>query len=600
MKDPSSEILMSPAAVEIRRLAESLELLFGKSQEGGVLSARCRDAIDELASFSDGRGIRSMAIAVLGAKNSGKSWLCRLLVKNEAAHERIPSGEISKYSTEKATWIGPDAPPALDSEHEVRIALRRDDMVDLGADYTLLDLPGFNDASIPAREAALKALCGVPLRVLVVSVATLGDESQFAFLEKSDGTRILPVVVDDDHPRLEKEGAGDIAALLERIRHRCPLAEVLKPIVVPHIRHAPGEEAVKIRLAEERLFPVLRQLIATPPVDEQVIGKVVVERLRRDLAGDLREFVRRVTPAHDALETMEAGLAAELVKKILGPDAQLEAGMRMKMRLLTLTRTPGWFFPFRSFLGLFSITAGAWDRLAFALAGSLPSLTLLVFQTARNTKRLAEMKDEVKSALATRIETMTQDELADVNRVFIRSINASLPPETRRSEDESPPTRFIGLERLTEESGTLFERVVRNHASGRAGVFVWGGLATLMFVGLLSGPLVTVYREFFDAWTGVFQGPVEHRWQAFPAPSAGMMFTSLLLAVLPVIFCALVACLRATPRMRVEAALAGAKAGHEAILEQLTKNKSVRLVSEDPVREAARQVMDFLNSQPIK
>jgi hypothetical protein len=79
-----------------------------------------------------------------------------------------------------------------------------------------------------------------------------------------------------------------------------------------------------------------------------------------------------------------------------------------------------------------------------------------------------------------------------------------------------------------------------------------------------------------------------------------MIFTSLLLAVLPVIFCALVACLRATPRMRVEAALAGAKAGHEAILEQLTKNKSVRLVSEDPVREAARQVMNFLNSQPIK
>lgn len=598
MKKPASEILMTPAAVEIRRLAESLELLFGKSQEGEVLSARCGDAINELTSFSDGRGMRSPAIAILGAKNSGKSWLCRLLVKNEAAREKIPSGEISKYSTEKATWIGPDAPPALDSEHEVRIALRGDDMIDLGLDYTLLDLPGFNDASIPAREAALKALCGVPLRVFVVSVATLGDESQFAFLEKSDGTRILPVIVDVDHPRLEKEGAGDIRALAERIRHRCPLAEVLEPIVVPHIRHAPGEVAVKIRLAEARLFPVLRQFIASPPVDEQVIGKVVIERLRRDLAGDLREFVKRVTPAHDALEAMEVGLAAEMVEKILGPDAQLEAGLRMKMRLLTLTRTPGWFFPFRTFLGLFAITAGAWDRLAFALAGSLPSLALLVFQTARNTKRLAEMKDEVKTALASRIETLARDELADANRVFIRSINASLPAEIRRSEDESPPTRFIGLERVTEESAVRFEQVVRDHAGGRAGVFVWGGLATLLFVGLLSGPLVAVYREFLDAWTGVFQGPVEHRWQSFPAPSVGMIFTSLLLAVLPVIFCALVACVRATPRTRVSAALADAKAKHQAMLEQLTKNKSVRLVSKDPVREAARQVMDFLNSQP--
>lgn len=594
MKSARSQILMSPTAVEIRRVAESLDLLFGKSPEGGILAARCHEALEELESFSDGRGVDSEIIAVLGAKNSGKSWLCRLLVKDEASRERIPSGETSRFATEKATWIGPDAPPALDIEHEIRIAVRTDAMVDLGACYTLLDLPGYNDASIPAREATLKALRGVPLRVLVSSSATLSDESQFAFLEKSDGTRILPLVVDDDHPRLEKEGSGELTLMVERIRRRCPHAQVLDPVVVPHVLRAPGEAHSKIRIAEERLFPVLRQMMAAAPLDENMIGKVVIERLRRDLAGDLREFVRRVSPAYADLESLEAGLAIKIVEKILGSDPQLQAGLRMKMRLLALSRIPGWFFPFRTFSGLFAITAGAWDRMAFAMAGSLPSLALLIFQTVKNTKSLAEMTEVVKTALAKRMEALVQDDSADRNRIFIRSINASLPIETHRSEEQSSRTHFIGLERVTEESGILFEKVVREHACGRARLFFWGGTATFLFFGLLSGPLVAVYREFADAWFGVFQAPNVIHWQAFPAPSAGMIFTSLLLAVLPVIFCALACCLRTTPAARVQTALVAVQTEHKAMLERLAGNKTIRLFSEDPVREAARLLLDFL------
>lgn len=585
---------MSLGAVEIRRLAESLDLLFGKSLESVSLVARCNEALDEMESFADGRGIDSAIIAVLGAKNSGKSWLCRLLVKDEASRERIPSGELSSFATEKATWIGPAAPPMLDTKHEVRIAMRSDAMVDLGASYTLLDLPGYNDASIPAREAALKAQRGAPLRVLVASSATLGDESQFAFLEKSDGTRILPVVVDLLYPCYEQEGAGDITAMVARIHRHCPHAEVLEPVIVPHVLYAPGEQHEKIRLAEERLFSVLRNLIAAAPLDENMIEKVVIERLRRNLTGDLREFIRRVSPAYTDLEMMEAGVAAELVQKILGSDSQLEAGMRMKMRLLALSRTPGWFFPFRTFLGLFAITAGAWDRMAFAMAGSLPSLALLIFQTAKNTKRLAEMTDDVKAALAMRLESMARDDLGDRNRIFIRSINASLPNATQRPEEEPPRTHFIGLERVTEESGVIFEKVIRKHVYGRVGLFLWGGLATLLFIGLLSGPLLAVYREFGHAWLGAYNDSTGVRWQAFPTPSASMILTSLLLALLPVIFCALVCSLRTTPAVRVQSALVAAKAEHKALLERLAHDKTIRLFSDDPIREASRVLLDFL------
>ncbi len=595
MSDAPSPGFTSPGVSEIRRLSECLHLLFGRSTDGDNLAARCRRAIDELGAFADGRGVLTAVIAVTGAKNSGKSWMCRMLVANDAVRERIPSGETSASSTEKATWIGPDAPPRLDAKHEIRIALRAADMVDLGSPYTLLDLPGFNDATVAARGAALDALRGSALRVFMVSGATMADESQLDFLANSDGTRILPVVVDESYPRIETEGGDDVASMVRRIRRHCPHAEVLDPVVVPHLRHcAPGDASLLAQQAQQRLLPVLRKMIALPPMDEHVIGRVVIERLRRDLAGDLKEFVQRVAPAHDALEMMESTIAAELVQRTLGPDPQLEAGLRIRMRLFAQTRTPGWFFPFRTFFGLFSITAGAWDRMAIAMAGSLPSLALLFFQTAKNAARLGEMKDEARSALASRIENLARDELANCNRRFIRSINASLPNEERRQEDASPPTRLIGLERVIEQSGEIFERIVRQYAGGRTESLLLGALATLLFAGLLSGPLAAVYREYGRAWVCVFNAPDGCLWPAFPAPSAGMIFTSLMLATLPVVLCAMASCLRATPLSRVRLAVEAAKADHDAMLNRLAKDRTVRLVSDDPVREAVRAVLDFV------
>ncbi len=594
MKSEQSSIVMSPAASEIRRLADSLKLVFGKSQESHAFQQKCRLALDELESFADGRGVKSTSIAVLGSKNTGKSWLCRQLVKNEAKREQIPCGEESNAATEKATWIGPDAPSALEPEHERRISLRQDDMVDLGRVYTLLDLPGFDDAGVDARDAALKAIRGVEFRVMVVSGATKQIESQFAYLRDSDGTHILPVLVDGKYPLLEIEGRSEVQTLIAKIKMHCPFAEVAPPIIIPHIEHAPGTASDKLKRVEELLLPALKSFIALPPVDEAVISRVVLERLRREISQDLQEFFARVAPAHDALVVKEAGLAGDLVKKILGQDLQLCAGLRMKMRLYTLSKTPGWLFPYRTFLGIFTITAGAWDRLAFAMAGSLPSLTLLAFQTARNAKRLGEMRQEARDALAERLHSLADDELANCNSIFIRSINSSLPASEQQSESESIQTRFNGLERLTGESAELFESVVRQYARVHGLPMLCGGFATLTFIGLLAGPLWAVYREFIDAWTGVFSQTVDVHWQAFPVPSAGMILASLLLALLPVVSLALLSSIVTTPEARVKAAMDEVKRRHDAMLDRLTHEKIVRLTSDDPVREAVRFLLDFI------
>jgi hypothetical protein len=401
--------------------------------------------------------------------------------------------------------------------------------------------------------------------------------------------------MDNKFPLLDTKGRPEVEALLAKIRRNCPQAEVADPLIIPHIEHAPGDKTTKLVRAGELLFPALRAFISSPPVDETIAGRVVLERLRRDLIEDLREFLSRVGPAHEELAAKEASLARELVEKIVGEDPQLAAGLRMKMRLHTLAGTPAWFFPYRTFFGAFTFTAGAWDRLAFAMAGSLPSLTLLAFQTARNAKRMGEMKEDVRNALAARLQRMADDELAASNRILVRSIRSTLPPNPEGNEDVLAPTRFVGLERVTSESGKIFETVVTRHARPRVLPLILGGLATLSFIALAAGPLCVVYREFFQAWSGGLAGMDGVNWTAFPAPSAGMIFATLLLVLLPAVLLALVSSVIATPKSRIETAAQEVRQEHHSMLEDLTRKHIICLESDDPVREAVRLILGFLS-----
>jgi hypothetical protein len=580
---------------QIERISEALKLVLGESPEGRALRRKCEEAREEIAAIRDHRGVKVTTIAVIGSKNAGKSWLCRQLVGDEAKRARIPSGEESSTSTEKATWIGPDAPPVLMPEHELRVPVHREKMVDLGREYTLLDLPGYDDAGVEERDAALGALRGVEFRVIAISSATKQVESQFGYLGDSNGTRILPVLMDNQFPQLENDGLTEVEAMVAKIRHNCPEAEVSDAVILPCIERAPGNEAANAALAQERLVSALRTFIAMPPVNHEVAGNVVFQRLRRDLAHHLRDFVSRVSPAHEALAAKEAHLAGELIRKIVGEDPQLATGMKMKMRFRTLAETPQWFFPYRTFFGVLTLTAGAWDRLAFAMAGSLPSLALLAFQTARNAKRLGEMHDEIRNALAERLQQMSDDELAACNRILVRSIRSALASTANQADEELAPTRFKGLDRVTSESAEIFQSAVANHARVHGTPKLLGCLATLIFIALAAGPVWAVYREFVGAWCGAFTGEAAMKWQTFPAPSAGMIFATLLLLVIPVAVLALISSLVSTPKARVEAAMREVRSNHDAMLERLTNDGIIRLESSDPVRESVRQILDVIS-----
>ena len=586
------------AEAQIERIADALKCVFGESSEGRAVRRKCDLALEEISSIHDHRGIKSKTIAVMGSKNTGKSWLCRQLVADEAGRAQIPCGEETNFATEKATWIGPEAPPVLMPDHELRIPLRREQMVDLGSEYTLLDLPGYDDASVAQRDAALGALRGAAFRVIVISSQTKKVESQFGYLQDSNGTRILPVIMDNQYPKLKTDGCEEVESLVEKIRRQCPDADVSNALVLPRIDRASGDENSNAALAKEHLRSALRDFIALPALDESVAGRIVFERLLRELSQDLHEFVWRVEPTHQTLTAKEEELAGQLIKQIVGEDAQLTAGLRMKLRFCTLAGMPQWFFPYRMFFGVFTVTAGAWDRLAFAMAGSLPSLATLAFQTARNAKRMGEMHDEARHALAERLQEMADDELAASNRIFVRSIRSalSLPADQADQTDEANaehvPTRFKGLDRITRESSEIFQTAVEEHARTKGMPKFLGCLATLIFLALAAGPVWAVYREFVEAWSGAFDGEAAMKWQTFPAPSAGMIFVTLLLLILPVAVLALIGSLLSTPKKNVTSARNEIREKHDTLLKRLTQGGAVRLESDDPVREAVRTLLD--------
>lgn len=581
----------------IERIEGTLNELFRDSQQGAALALRCARAKDEILALHTGRGLSLTPIAVIGSKNAGKSWICGLLVKDDATKQRIPCGETSDVSTKQATWIGPDVPPELNPDWEVYLRVPSDGMEDLGRGYVLLDLPGYDDAVIAGRESALRTVKGIPLRVVVCSSATMGIETQFSYLSASDGCRIVPVVIDNNYPQLNQRGTNDLQTLHEKIQIQCRNAEVEPPVVIPHATHNGRSVDENTNEARRVLLPLLKKVLNAPEISREVMENVVIHRLRREIASDLKEFVQGVAPAYWALVNEENAVAAKLVLRILGSDNQLEAGVRMKMRMFTLARTSLINFPYRTFVGVFSLTAGAWDRLAFALAGSVPSLALLAFQTARNITTLTQSRDKVRHALAERLEAMARDELAVRNEVLLRAINGRLPGGfCECSKNVVARTSFAGLSQVTAESQAIFEEVVQKHAVGKGLTRTLGTLASLAFWALAAGPVWSIYREYCGAWMKSLTAGGS--WQAFPIPSGAMILATLLLIVLPTIVLALIAVAFSTPDDAVKLAIEDVKSDHDTLLARLSQGHTVRLVSDDPVREAVRATLDFVGAQP--
>lgn len=538
-------------------------------------------------------------VALVGALAEGKSWLARCFLTsgcdNDSIRQDIKVGQDHGQRNKRLMWFGPQKPFELEQSDFVVVSQNR--MLDLGQPYVVVDTPGFTDDSelsgllsdIAAKSAALK--------VLVISEQQIRDGRIADYIACLNGARILPVVKfrpesdPTQHGRRLNEPAAElqneVRHQMQRWQARASEAVFLDPCFMP-ISRIYGEE--------EETENLMRRRLAAAMTSE--LGKVEhlhlsverqIEARRRDasleLKAILQDFRERVRGPLGELKNAAKQIPDHLISELIGEPVALHAALRPRFRADWIDRTPPWLFPFRTFLGLLALTAGAWDRLIFSIAGSAPSLVLTFVQAIRNVRDRVRMAQYLRESLTGRIERRLEDQIRGKVQAFQMAVDNAL---ARRAIDAVIPitVRFTGLEAVEVESRQIFQESIRQQRARNTTVLGFGLIGTGVFFYLLFGPLASLYRAYLAAHYRAFWKDAS-LWTDFPTPSMAMLSASLLLSLIPLFSIAIVAMSWCCRSRRIANAVDFVNSKHQNYVREQFQNKALRFELNDPRFDAA-------------
>jgi hypothetical protein len=398
------------------------------------------------------------------------------------------------------------------------------------------------------------------------------------------------VIVDPKFPRSD-ELKPELEQFVRRLRKACPGCEILPPVLIPQFDLAPNPSEAECeanRIAREALLKAL-------PLARRNTAQILA-RIRANFREDFKQLVdpvfAHILPHYNNLRNAEEQIASKILEEIVGSDRQLISGIRLQMLAFTVSSAPILFFPYRTFLGLLALTAGAWDRLVLGLSGSVPSLALAAFQGLQNIRQFRNRGPSQRERLKERIHRLAQAELETPARIFNRAVQQS---GGRFSQEEQPTEKVLrvqGLDWMMDESFRSMQARIEEHRPSSRTVSVCGFLATGIFVALVSGPIVAIYRHFLRSWSQAFT-IAGATWAQFPTPSGGMIFTSMLLVAIPVFALALIALSLAVRKARIVRCAEAIRHSHEQLRKTAAQDRRIWIDSDDPFREAFASLLAF-------
>lgn len=596
------ENLISSYRTKANRIQTAVSQIYGDSETGRILAENCGTFLADLDDIENRRGVDEEFVAVIGHKNAGKSTLCRLFIKDEEKRDRIRAGVGEKeiHATLRITWIGPFLPLRLEKDVETSVAVGKDRMEDLGVPYSLVDVPGFSDRNAEARRAAERALRMVGTAIVVWDFGRLEDESVLDYLRLCDGGRLIPVVVGANYLAKLKDPrtSGELDSLRQRIELWCPKSKVLAPVLIPMLEDA-SDEASRSKLeatARDKVSKVLAEQLRHPSPDPARLAEGRFVRFLDEITEESKALLERVRQPYRELVDEEKKAVHTVAEQLAGNPRQLQAGIRLRMLAGLMDRCPLIFFPFRSFLGILTLVAGAWDRLILGLFGSFPSLAMTVLQSGRNARQLAENRQAAREELRQKATSLATGELARANRKFLLAIREALPDGARsRFDYTSSETELEGLEEVESEAEKIFDQIFGTRRPRGVFVFVMGLLSMFAWIGLAAGPIWSIYNEFFNAWGVAFDGSQPGKWTEFPVPSGGMIVSTLLLTFGPVFLMAMIALVLSVTPGRVDRCAEAVWSKTIERLNDFIKTGLVRLKADDEMRNAVRELLKELD-----
>jgi hypothetical protein len=605
-----------------QRIATAAESVLGDSPLSRSVIHACEKYENEVRNITQSRGVAGLLLAIVGAKGQGKTWVARQLVDSDPVRQSLRSGDLTDDATTRLVWIGPTPPEGFDPETEIYHRCASDAMLDIGRPYVLLDTPGSTDANPRAAAIASEALSLAPIKILVVARDQMRSAASISIAQRIDGSECVPVISSVEPEELTPGTPGheqlqrDLRTVRTQIASFAPRVRLAQEILVPDFEISGDEQSSVTVLRRE-----LTQRLADLKIDDVALNSTrssrlstAEQRLRRTVGKLLAEEVPHLASAVDHLNQETAQLPHRVLSSMLGSSQVLETGVRMRLRTQLVADTYLVWFPYRTLMSTLNLTQGAWDRVVLALSGSVPSLFGALASWARNVRQSREFSLEVQEGIRERMQRQVEDHLTPLCDQFHRAVlrlrsdadpamggsrasgSSGAAPLAGAVSGASGAMRLTGIEELQRRSRTIFDEALARNATRRWVAQLLAVIGVLLFWGFMAGPIVSIYRQYFSASYGALfrQGLTT---ADFPHPSAGLIFTSLILSLLPLVVYAMLVLTLALSRSKVLRVVDEITSEHTRMIEELEQSRIVQLQFEDEQLQQAEFLLNLSRAQ---
>jgi hypothetical protein len=580
--------LGQPGLEHLTRIRRAAANVLGNSPAGREVLELCDDHAEARDRILDDRSSGLTVVAAIGATGQGKSWIIRQLIGNRDTRQQIKSGNNADEATEQLIWVGPAPPNNLDTTHEQYVHCSVSEMQPIGTSYLLVDAPGATDDRKAIASVAKRALSLASVMLLVVRRDQIRSENIAALAAASEGTIVIPVInavrSQDDHLPTE------VDTLLARMRKAAPSSTISLPVIVDDFEiENRSESEVGKRAAKDVTDRLKSELECAWAGDRRRSARLAAidSRFQVALHAVLSDQLPGLTAAVRRLNTEAKLLPGEIAETLVGRDGPLRAAVRSRLRLSLLTETVGFFFPYRTFLSVLNMTHGAWDRVLLSLSGSLPSLVGAVWTSTKNLSANRGAEQDLREGLQNRCSAAVKDRLGPLAERFhdeLLELRAA-KPSTNSSVAHGTRTQvayLAGIDSLQENSQRIFDEEVERVAPSRFTAAICGFLGTTLFWFLMAGPIVALYRGYFDASYDALSH-LGGELTSFPRPDLAMMLTSLLLSSLPVAIFAMLVLSASQSRSKIRKAEKRIRDVHHETIERLQSEGVLRLSWDEPL-----------------
>lgn len=471
-----------------------------------------------------------LSIAVIGGKNVGKSTVIRSLVNDPEIRKQIPCGILPTEGTKQLIWIGPEVRASPNLDKEILLPTSSKDLVDLGRQYTLLDVPGTDDDGKGLFDLARDAVLSAPVKLFVVSDKERGAVSVHSWSRMiHKGSRVLTLVVGSGS---EPHEEGKLRAWHKRSDAILGEASLADTVWVPYVQDASREDSLmKIRDSVVPTLSKLLQSVGDPKLLARERSLVCWRRFQNEVAQILKPLREGLGDSFHDWQSKRDSVLRKAICNLLGDREVAEATLKMDWRLRMIGRLHSLYFPQKAALTLLTIMGGKWDRLTMGAMGSAPSFLLAVAGGIGNLRRHRQMKGEISRKFSRRLENHSREMLTEAARELENRLDRSCRDSCGKANEKRLKNLSFDWEGVEELKDWFHEHLTKKMelsvaTCSQASLHIYGLFGTGLFWAFLFGPLFALYSTFFAAWgsTDLTQ---------FPGHGWGTLGMGLLLAIIP-------------------------------------------------------------------